>query len=627
MNIGPQEIYSLYQSRLKERGPLLSKWREAAMMANNEVTVPLAEVDENRKATVVNLFPSGLDALATRCASVPPDQVWAPLRDGFQASEDRARDRRKAGLAWWDQNNIGLLERRWFRFLFGYGCAAFTLSPVGSNPMDKRDIPHWRVRNPMSTFPAPCDDEGEMEPSDAIFSCRRTRAWLTANYGAQMALLRGGSRNQARPDDMFDVLEYMDADEFVLVACGHNDSANSGGLWTAGGYMTAGPSVVLERTVNRAEVPLVVVAGRITLDRLQGALDHMIPGYHRAARLNALNELAIGRGIYPEQWVVAHPGDPQSPEIITYANGMTGEIGEIAHGTIMTLGNPPAAAQAADMAIDRLERSQRLAAGLPAELGGESATNIRTARRGAEVLGSAIDMPIQEAQEIRMAAAEAELRRGVAIMTGWFGDTKTSFYVPRNGKLPKILDYTPNETFETDDVVVKYSAPGTDVNGQMILIGQGINTGLFSEQTAREMSSFVEDPILERDRVEIEGIRRALLTSLENAATQGQLSPDQIALIAKIKWATHDELEDVVIEAHKQSQEQQAAQAQLQPGAPGTQPGLGAGGPPPGGPPSPFQGPQTSPALAQIMSNLRSPAQQGAPEQGLNQAPQPALAG
>ena len=38
--------------------------------------------------------------------------------------------------------------------------------------------------------------------------------------------------------------------------------------------------------------------------------------------------------------------------------------------------------------------------------------------------------------------------------------------------------------------------PGTDVNGQMILIGQGINTGLFSEQADRSarMSSFVEDP-------------------------------------------------------------------------------------------------------------------------------------
>ena len=598
------------------------------MMANNEVTVPLAEVDENSKATVVNLFPSGLDALATRCASVPPDQSWPPLRDGFQGSEDRARDRRQAGLAWWDMNSIGLLERRWFRFLFGYGCAAFTLSPVGSNPMDKRDIPHWRVRNPMATFPAPCDDESEMEPSDAIFACKRSRAWLTKNYGAQMAMLQTGNRrDQARPDDMFDVLEYMDCDEFVLVACGHHDSDGSGGLWTNNGYVRATPSIVLERSINKAEIPLVVIAGRITLDRLQGALDHMIPGYHRAARLNALNELAIGRGIYPEQWVVAHPGDPQSPEIITYANGMTGEIGEIAHGTIMTLGNPPAAAQAADMAIDRLERSQRLAAGLPAELGGESATNIRTARRGAEVLGSAIDMPIQEAQEIRMAASEAELRRAVAVMCGWFGDKKTSFYVPRNGKLPKILDYTPDETFETDEVYVKYSAPGTDVNGQMILIGQGINTGLFSEQTAREMSSFVEDPILERDRVEIEGIRRALLTSLENAATQGQLSPDQIALIAKIKWATHDELEDVVIEAHKQMQATQAQQQQLPPGAPGTQPGLGGGQLPPGGAPSPFGGgPPSSPALAQIMSNLRSPAQQGTPEQGLNQAPQPALA-
>lgn len=619
------EIFSLYQARKKERGPLLNKWKEAAEMANGDVTVPIAELDANSKATVVNLFPSGLDALATRAASVQPDQVWPPLRDGFDGSENRARDRRQAGLAWWDMNGYGLLTRKWMRFYFGYGCAGVSLSPVSANPLDKRDIPHWRVRNPMMTFPAPCDDELSLEPSDVIFACRRSRAWLTSFYGNQFAALNSGPAENARPDDLFDVLEYNDCDEIVLVACGQNRDSNNG-IWTPNGYVRGAPSVVLERIQNKACVPLVVTAGRITLDRLQGALDHMFPAYHRAARLNALNELAIARGIYPEQWVVAHPGDPQAPEIISYANGMTGEIGEIAHGTIMTLGNPPAAAQQADMAIDRLERAERLAAGLPAELGGESGSNIRTARRGEQVLGSAIDMPIQEAQEIREAAAEAELRRGVALMKGWYGSKQTCFYVPRDGTIPARTDYTPDETFETDEVYVKYSMPGTDANSLVIALGQRVNMGTMSLETARQTDPLIEDPIQERDRVEVEGLTRALLASLEQQATQGMLGPDQIAAIAKAKFATHDQLFDVVLRVHEEMQAKQAAQQQAPPGAPATQPGLSPGGPQQGGPPSPFQGPPSSAALAQIMGNLAAPGK-AAPAPPQPPQPSPVMSG
>lgn len=627
MNKPVEEIDRLYRERKKANEPFMGRMREIAELANGEVHVVHPELDVNEKATVVNLFPGGLDALATRAASVQPDQSWPPLRDGFQAAEMRARDRRQAGLAWWDMGNIPLQDRSRFRFFFGFGCMPVTVMPTSTSVLDKRDIPHWRTRSPLTAYPSPVEDKTDMEPADAIFACRRSRAWLVARYGGAMARLDTGPRDSARPDDMFDVLEYIDCDEIVLCCAGR--SSGQGGLYTPSGYIQASACVELERIPNRANMPLAVFPGRITLDRMQGALDQMLPAYHRAAKLDSLNLIAIARGIFPDTYVVGHPGDPQSPEIITDADGMMGIIGEVAHGQVITLGNMTAAAQATDMAIDRLERSQRLVAGLPSELGGESGSNIRTARRGEQVLGSAIDMPIQEAQEIMAASKEAELRRGVAIMKGWFGGTKTSFYVPRDGTKPKLLDYTPNETFETDDVDVKYSAPGTDVNGQMILIGQGINIGLFSEQTAREMSSFVEDPVLERDRVEIEGIRRALLTSLEQQATQGSLAPEQIALIAKIKWATHGELEDVVLEAHRQAQEQQAAQAQMTPGSPETQPGLGGGQPAQGTPPSPFSGPPSQPALSQILSTLRSPAAQGGPEQGLNQPPQvpPAMAG
>src|SRR6185437_255687 len=189
---------------------------------------------------------------------------------------------------------------------------------------------------------------------------------------------------------------------------------------------------------------------------------------------------AIVRSIFPKEYLQGHPGDPQSPEVITEANGLMGIMGEVAHGQVVAISPAIGSAQMADMAIDRLERSQRLAAGLPAELGGESGSNIRTARRGEMVLGAAIDMPLQEMQELMAQSKEAELRIATAIMTGYYGSKKTSFYVPRNGKLPKILDYTPDETFETDEVYVKYSFPDMDASQGPIALRRRINDGLMS---------------------------------------------------------------------------------------------------------------------------------------------------
>lgn len=623
--ISVEQIHSLYMERKKADEPVLSRMRSIAELANGEVHVVHPELDINEKATVVNLFPGGLDALATRTASMQPDQVWPPVRDGIQSSEVRARDRRAAGLAWWDMQDINLSDRQRFRYYFGYGCMPVTILPTAVSPLDKRDIPHWRARSPLTAYPAPREDHTDMEPSDAIFACRRSRKWLETKYGAQMARLDTGPRDSARPDDLFDVLEYIDCDEIVLCCAGRSE--RQGGLWTPSGYVQASACVELERSPNRAGIPLAVFPGRITLDRLQGALDQMLPAHQKAAKLDSLNLLAITRGIFPDTYVVGHPGDPQSPEIITDANGMMGIIGEVAHGQVITLGNAPAAAQAADMAIDRLERSQRVDVGIPAETSGESGSNIRTARRGAQVLGSAIDMPIQEAQEIMQASKEAELRRGVAVMKAWFGSRPTSFYVPRDGKIPKQTDYTPDETFETDEVTVKYSMPGTDANSLVIALGQRVNMGTMSIQTAMETDPVIEDPIVERDRVEMEGILRALLASIEQGVQQGSIGPPEVAMIAKAKYGSHEQLWDVVIKVHDQMQAQQAAQSQAPPGAPATQPGLGGGGQPPGGaPPSPFSGPPSSPALAQILGNLRSPAQQGAAEQAGNQPPQPSPA-
>ena len=136
MNISVQEINQLYQERKRDQEPWMKKMREIAELANGEVRVVLPEVDKNERATVVNLFPGGLDALATRAASIPPDQSWPPLRDGIQASEDKAWARRQAGLGWSDMNEWGLMDRLRFRHYFGWGCTPVTILPTCADDGD-----------------------------------------------------------------------------------------------------------------------------------------------------------------------------------------------------------------------------------------------------------------------------------------------------------------------------------------------------------------------------------------------------------------------------------------------------------------------------------------------------------
>lgn len=612
------QIVTMYQDRRKERGGLFGRMEEIRRHYNGDIIVPLPELDEMEKPAIPNLIAQGIDQFAMRVASVMPDIAYMPVRPGIQVSENRARDRRLANLGWWDMNKMSTKLRRRARHLTAYGMSAVSLSPVSVEPGDKRQIPHWRVRNPLSTFPAPLLDPDSMEPADCIFVDRRPLGWLRQQYPAQMSILYRGNKGDA---DMFEVLEYMDANETVLVAVGaERPKADAYTVETGKGVAS---HTILERIPNRSSVCPVVIAGRITLDRLSGQFDQMIGMYQRQAKLDALDMIARFRNVFPDEWIVSTSNSPSSPRVIQEANGKEGIRGIVDKGQVQVTHLVPGSTT--DDALDRLERSQRLTGGIPAEFGGESPTNVRTARRGEMVMSNAIDMPIQEYQEIFANSLESENRRAVAIMKAYYGGKPSMFFMGSDGKVVR-PDYTPTETFETDLSYVKYSMPGSDVNGMVIAIGQRVGTGIMSKQTAREMDPAIEDPIRERDQTEIESLRNALLVGLETQASQGQLDPSIIAEIAALKAQRHVTLEQAVKQIHEEQQQKQAEQAnqmaQAQPGAPATpemQPGIA-------GAAAQMSAPVPPPAaggadLSQMLNNLRRPAQQSGPELSLS-APQ-----
>ena len=332
------------------------------------------------------------------------------------------------------------------------------------------------------------------------------------------------------------------------------------------------PAVELSRISNRTGMPLVIVPQRITLDKAHGQFDGLLGMYYTRARLQALTEIAIERGIFPDEYLIARPGE--NPEIMQVADGKSGQLGVVKGGDIQVQQSNPG--YKTDSALDRLERQERLEGAIPAEFGGESGTNIRTGRRGDSILAATVDFRVQEAQEIFSSSMIEEDKVAIAIEKNYWGNTSKSFFMPGMGG--GIKDYTPNKLWETDFHYVAYSAAGSDVNSLIVGLGQRLGTGLMSKESAREADPLISDPELEKDRLVAEGIEAALLSSIQTQAADpnGPYQPDDLAYIATQVQSNKMNLSQAIMAAQKRAQERQAAQVPA--GSPEAQPGLSAPG-------------------------------------------------
>jgi hypothetical protein len=358
------------------------------------------------------------------------------------------------------------------------------------------------------------------------------------------------------------------------------------------------PAVELSRISNRTGMPLVVVPQRITLDKPHGQFDGLLGMYYTRARLQALTEIAIERGIFPDEYLIARPGE--NPEIIQIADGKSGQLGVVKGGDIQLQQSNPG--YKTDTALDRLERQERLEGAIPAEFGGESGTNIRTGRRGDSVLAATVDFRVQEAQEIFASSMIEEDKIAIAIEKAYWGAAPKSFFMPGMGG--GIKDYTPNKLWETDFHYVAYSAAGSDVNSLIVGLGQRLGTGLMSKESAREADPLISDPELEKDRLVAEGIEAALLSSIQAQAADpnGPYQPDDLAYIASQVQSNKMNLSEAIMAAQRRAQARQAAQAPA--GAPETMPGLAMPGMGAEQPIGPGGG---EPSLDQLLGGLGGP--------------------
>ena len=250
--------------------------------------------------------------------------------------------------------------------------------------------------------------------------------------------------------------------------------------------------------------------------------------------------------------------------------------------------------------MDRLERQERLEGAIPAEFGGESATNVRTGRRGENVLAATVDFRVQETQEIFANSLMEEDKIAIAIEKAYWGASSKSFFLPGRATVGKV-DYVPNKIWETDFHYVAYSAAGSDVNNLIIGLGQRVGTGLMSKESAREADPLISDPDMEHDRIVSEGVEAALLSSIQQQAAnpQGPYQPADLALLVKKVLGDNKSLYDAVTEVDEAARERQAQE--MPQGSPETMPGLAMPGM---GAEAPMAGPPGGGGIEALLAQL-----------------------
>lgn len=390
---------------------------------------------------------------------------------------------------------------------------------------------------------------------NCIFTFQQTWASLKKTYGGRVDGLR--RHRETRPDSKFTVLEYLDDMEIVTIALPGSGDYDMVGVETP---------MELDRINNRAECPLTFAPGLTSIIGRKGKLNGTIGVHQMRAKLLALAYITTRRGAFPDPWV--EPIDNAStPDFTAIPNHRTGTPGVIKGGRLRYIEPNPGFMTSPMLSI--LEREGRLAAGLPAELGGESASSVRTARRGDQLISSAIDFPIQRAQMVLAKSMECENKAAIAIAKKWTPGAR-SFYVNWRGA-KGWAEYDPNVDFETDEHTVRWMYAGSDLNDATIRHAQLVGTGQMSKQTARRMNPELEDGDQEGDIIAAEQATDAFWASVTTKINDpaSRWGPREVAKLDRLLHTDKKSLFDAVAQIEEDLAAEQAAAAPLPDAVPG----------------------------------------------------------
>ena len=331
MSATVEQILALFKQRQTYYGPLHAQMQAVQTIYNNNAPIPLPDMQRNAAPSVPNLLAQGVDQMAGRIASTIPQASFTSVKPGQRKADREASNAGRTITGWWQREQLPMKLKRRARHLIAYA-----MSPVQVRWDAELNQPIRQLRSPMECYPSTDMLDGECIPTDAIFAYRRSYGWLKSQgYHLKMMELFGANAQMADNTDVL-LVEYIDSEECVLLAAGYRNDQ-----FAQQQYPTEGMTgVVLERYKHHAGQCPVSIPMRMTLDGPAGQFDTMIGMYLMQARMTALEQIAVEKGIFPDTYLVSRAGE-MARFIDGPHDGRTGLINIVTGGDIKDLPSQP----------------------------------------------------------------------------------------------------------------------------------------------------------------------------------------------------------------------------------------------------------------------------------------------
>ena len=580
------EIVSIMRQRRTQDSLLLNQMIMTRDRVNGDIVIPLFDTsgEPNLTPPSPRLIADAIDHTAMRAAQQRA-VIACPSTDlSSKTATKRADTRKKALYGRWHSSQLWDVKLyRSYRHLVGYGTNCFIVLPdeiAGHAAIELRD--------PLTAYPELRAPDDIRDPLNVGFIFGRSVEWIAQHYPEATNFLKNAAgRNW---DTLWDMVEWVDEDEVVVGILGPRMPAYGAQDSRPYGYN----GYELRRWENKAGMVPVCCPRRVTLDRIMGQIGALIGLVDLYDRMTALMVVAAEKGIFADI-VAIGPNENDPPQLIDgeWHDGRTGKVNRVVGGTVNYLTNTPG--PYTGQLLDRLETAIRESGNATNLFGGENPAGLRTGR-AIDSLGSfSVDPRVEEAQKIMARALTSVNEAVVATEKGYFGNRKLVAFTGWSSE-ESTVEYTPDKDFDSVQNVVEYPFPGVDVSQISVALGQLQGMGAISLKTMRTKHPFIDDPDQEESLVDMDGIKKAVLGGLEQALASDPMQvPLGVKVLAKMRQGA--DFVDAIVAAHEEAQKEQAAAQQAAPGAPETQPGLGAG---PNNPPTP-----AVPPPAPGLQNLR----------------------
>lgn len=567
--------------RRLSQNPVIERMIEVRDRNNGDVVVPVPDTDDDIPLGDLTplLIAEAIEFPATYAAQAAPNiQVPALVAGRLTGvrSTDYASRRRKALHYAWDKSWWELLVGRMYRHLAAYATSAL----VVELDMDLK-MPRLTCRDPLQAYPEPKAAEDLSMPLNVGFIQSHSLDWLHAMFPETRDLLpRGAGFATANTGEgeLWDVVEWMDADEIVIGVLGPRDLYNS---WVAEPIRWCRELRRYPNVLGRCPA---VIPRKVTLDRVISQLSNLTGHVDLMAKLMYLDIRATERSIFPDKYVIAKTG--QNPRLVSgkWLEGETGEINLVTDAEAIgeLRGTPDPNNK---MTMDRLERNVRVSSGLVPQAGGETYGALRTGRGIDSLMGAALD---PKTAELHHVAERYLTEANELILLGYRNMWPKRTYVVSSPLDPGAVEFEPGKHVETSpdgkpylENRVAYPIPGMDDAMATQVIGQMMGTNLISAYDGRRMHPHIKDPEGTERQLLVEQLEQMTLAALGQRATAGGIPPEDMgALIARVREGYPIDQAIVLV-----NEEASARQAQVPPApapdqiaAPEAMPGLGVPG-------------------------------------------------